>query len=50
MSRSDSLATLLWCGDGLPARDAREQWSLRDIAPMIRAHFGVTSPPPAAAR
>jgi hypothetical protein len=50
LHRSDSLATLLWCGDGLPARDAREQWSLRDIAPMIRAHFGVTSPPPAAAR
>jgi hypothetical protein len=50
LHRSDSLATLLWCGEGLPSRDAREQWSLRDIAPMIREHFGVTPPPLAAAR
>ena len=49
LHRSDSLATLMWCGEGLPSRDAREQWSLRDIAPMIRGHFGVT-PPLAAAR
>jgi hypothetical protein len=41
LHRSDSLATLLWCGNGLPAREARDQWSLRDIAPMIREHFGV---------
>jgi hypothetical protein len=50
LHRSDSLATLLWCGEGLPSRDAREQWSLRDIAPMIREHFGVTPPPLTAAR
>jgi len=43
LHRSDSYATLLWAGDGLPARDAREQWSLRDIAPMIRAHFGLAA-------
>jgi predicted AlkP superfamily pyrophosphatase or phosphodiesterase len=42
LHRSDSLATLLWCGTGPTSRTAREQWSLRDIAPMIREHFGVT--------
>jgi predicted AlkP superfamily pyrophosphatase or phosphodiesterase len=41
LHRSDSLASLLWCGDGLPSRDEREAWSLRDIAPMIRGHFGL---------
>jgi predicted AlkP superfamily pyrophosphatase or phosphodiesterase len=44
LHRSDSFATLLWSGDGLPGRDARDQWSLRDVAPMIRAHFGVGEP------
>ena len=34
-------ATLLWCGTG-PDKDAREQWALRDITPMILEHFGVT--------
>jgi hypothetical protein len=47
LHRSDSLATLLWCGTGgelgMDSRDAREQWSLRDIAPMVRAHFGLGS-------
>jgi hypothetical protein len=37
---SDSLGALLWCGTG-PPREAREQWSLRDIAPMVSEHFGV---------
>jgi type I phosphodiesterase/nucleotide pyrophosphatase len=47
LHRSDSLATLLWCGTGselgMDSKAAREQWSLRDIAPMIRSHFGVAS-------
>jgi hypothetical protein len=43
LHRSDSYATLLWCGEQLPALAAREQWSLRDIAPMIRAHFGLAA-------
>ena len=47
LHRTDSLATLLWCGTGgelgLNSRGAREQWSLRDIAPMIRSHFGLAS-------
>ncbi len=44
LHRSDSLATLMWCGEGLPERSAHEQWSLRDIAPMIRGHFRVPDP------
>ncbi len=39
LHRSDSLGALLWCGTGPGSRDAREQWSLRDVTPMIRAHF-----------
>jgi predicted AlkP superfamily pyrophosphatase or phosphodiesterase len=45
LHRSDSLATLLWCGTGPDSRAAREQWSLRDIAPLIRDHFGVDQRP-----
>ena len=45
LHRTDSLGALLWCGTGeragMDSRAARDQWSLRDIAPMIRAHFGV---------
>jgi hypothetical protein len=38
----DSLGALLWSGDELPhGRERREQWSLRDIAPMVASHFGV---------
>ncbi|HTX46432.1 MAG TPA: alkaline phosphatase family protein [Solirubrobacteraceae bacterium] len=37
---SDSLAVMMWCGTGPEARAAREQWSLKDITPMIREHFG----------
>ena len=38
----DSLGALLWCGTGPDSRDAREQWSLMDIVPMVREHFGVS--------
>jgi len=41
LHRSDSLGVLMWCGTGPDSRDAREQWSLRDVAPMVREHFGV---------
>ncbi len=37
---NDSLGSLIWCGTGPPA-DSREQWSLRDVVPMICEHFGV---------
>jgi predicted AlkP superfamily pyrophosphatase or phosphodiesterase len=43
LHRSDSLGALLWCGTGPDSRDAREQWSLLDIVPMVREHFGVTA-------
>jgi hypothetical protein len=38
---TDSLGVLAWCGTGPDRRDAREEWSLRDIVPMIVEHFGV---------
>lgn len=38
---NDSLGSLLWCGTGPETAAAREQWSLRDIAPMVLHHFGV---------
>jgi hypothetical protein len=41
LHRSDSLGALLWCGTGPDSRDARETWSLRDVAPLIRDHFGL---------
>jgi hypothetical protein len=41
LHRSDSLGALLWCGTGPDSRDAREQWSLVDIVPIVREHFGV---------
>jgi predicted AlkP superfamily pyrophosphatase or phosphodiesterase len=43
LHRSDSLGALLWCGTGPDSKSARDQWSLRDIAPMIRDHFGLGS-------
>ncbi len=39
LHRSDSLGGLLFCGAGPDSRAAREQWSLADVTPMIRAHF-----------
>ncbi|MGI8864672.1 MAG: alkaline phosphatase family protein [Solirubrobacteraceae bacterium] len=47
LHRSDSLGTLLWCGTGPGSRGAHEQWSLRDVAPMIREHFGADPDPQA---
>jgi hypothetical protein len=38
---NDSLGSLLWCGTGPASADEREQWSLRDIVPMITEHFQV---------
>jgi len=42
LHRSDSLGALMWCGTGPASREAREQWSLVDIVPMVREHFGVS--------
>jgi len=43
LHRSDSLGALLWCGTGPPSGAVREQWSLVDVAGMVRDHFGATS-------
>jgi hypothetical protein len=43
LHRSDSLGALLWCGTGPSSNAAPREWSLRDVAPMVRAHFGVTA-------
>src|SRR3954462_10701171 len=37
----DSFGSLLWCGAGPDSAEAREQWTLSDIVPMVLAHFGV---------
>ena len=39
---NDSHGVLLWAGTG-PDAQAKAQWSLRDIAPMVRQHFGLRS-------
>ena len=41
LHRSDSLGALLWCGTGPGSSRVREQWSLEDVAPIVRQHFGV---------
>jgi hypothetical protein len=38
---NDSLGSLLWCGTGPDSADEREQWSLRDVVPMVMEHFRV---------
>ncbi len=38
---NDSFGSLLWCGTGPASPDAREQWTLRDVVPMVREHFGL---------
>jgi len=37
----DSLGPLLFVGCGPESAEEREQWTLRDVAPAIREHFGV---------
>src|SRR4051794_11949153 len=37
----DSLGPLLFVGCGPESASEREQWALRDVAPVIRKHFGV---------
>jgi predicted AlkP superfamily pyrophosphatase or phosphodiesterase len=41
LHRSDSLGALMWCGTGPETRAGREMWSLLDVAPMVREHFGL---------
>ena len=43
LHRTDSLGALMWCGTGPDSRRERDQWSLRDVAPLVREHFGIES-------
>ncbi|MGO9881760.1 MAG: alkaline phosphatase family protein [Solirubrobacteraceae bacterium] len=43
LHRTDSLGALLWCGTGPDSRAARDQWSLRDVTPMVLDHFRLGS-------
>jgi hypothetical protein len=40
LHRSDSLGALAFCGVAPPDGDRLRRWSIADVAPMIRAHFG----------
>ncbi len=42
LHRTDSLGALLWCGTGPASASVRGRWSLRDVAPMCREHFGIS--------
>ena len=44
LHRGDSLGPLLFCGCGPQSADEREQWSLRDVAPIVIEHFGRRGP------
>ena len=37
----DSLGPLLFVGCGPESADEREQWALRDVAPVVLEHFGI---------
>ena len=39
----DSLGPLLFVGCGPESADEREQWTLRDVAPVVLEHFGLES-------
>jgi Type I phosphodiesterase / nucleotide pyrophosphatase len=46
LHRCDSLGPLLWCGvdgagGGSASRDARAQWTLQDVVPLVTGHFGL---------
>ena len=41
LRREDSLGPLLFVGCGPEDPGGREQWALRDVAPVVREHFGI---------
>jgi hypothetical protein len=41
LDAGDSLGPLLFVGCGPKSADEREQWTLRDVAPVVLEHFGV---------
>ncbi len=44
LHRSDSLGALVMSGVELPAEEHARQWAIRDVAPLIAGHFGLTGP------
>ena len=40
---NDSHGSLLWCGTGPREPGVREQWTLRDVVPMVLGHFGIAA-------
>ena len=43
LRRGDSLGALIVCGTGPPRGEGPEQWTLRDVAPMVADHFALPS-------
>jgi hypothetical protein len=41
LHRGDSLGALIFCGTGPDSADAREQWTIADVAPLIDRHFAL---------
>jgi predicted AlkP superfamily pyrophosphatase or phosphodiesterase len=41
LSRGDSLGPLLFVGCGPESAEEREQWALRDVAAVVREHYGI---------
>jgi hypothetical protein len=39
LHREDSLGPLAWWGCGPDDRDARAQWTLQDVLPLVLSHF-----------
>ena len=44
LDRGDSLGALVLCGTGPRAPSERMQWTIRDVVPVIAAHFGIKRP------
>jgi hypothetical protein len=42
LHREDSLGPLLFVGCGPEEAAVREQWTLRDVAPVVLDHFGIS--------
>jgi hypothetical protein len=42
LDAGDSLGPLIFVGCGPDRADERRQWALRDVAPVVREHFGLT--------
>jgi hypothetical protein len=43
LHHSDSLGALAFCGVDAPAGRGAGSWSITDVAPMVRAHYGVAT-------